>query len=494
MRNNRRYKYNVNRYYSYSGTRHTYISRNTRKKSHTSLIVMISIFFVLAACIAAFFIMGGMSLFTGITSDIGINSNFLDKSKTEHISYTGEKYESKAIGAEAYIINYPNTKIDGIDKEIEERITYLSKCAEASSARFTAIDYITETADEKYLSVVFKAKEYDSNKKQISSYVSTMIFDLETEKSLSDEQVFKNSFYNFASEYVRSYFNNNTDTMKMTSDESFLSATTADKLHFEEYSISDSKCTLYMNQKALFGSGNKIYDISISLSELDGYFEISLENAKNTIQKVSTIRDDINPDKPMIALTFDDGPHAENTEAILEVLTQYNSRATFFVVGYNAESYPEVLKKISDSGCQIGNHTKSHSNLTELTDKEIKAEVDYVDKIVEEATGNPTTAIRPPYGAYDENIQKILNKTPLIFWSVDIQDWADLTKDEIVKAIMGQAYDGSIVLMHDIHNSTAEAIKEAVPKLISEGYQLVTVEELLYYKGVNVQGGETYPW
>lgn len=495
-KNRYHYNYNINRQYSYSGVRNTYIGngRGRKKKNHILIVALVSILFVLAACVAAFFIMGGMSIFNGSLYDSNIKSTFLDKSKIEHMSYSGEKYESRYVGTEDYLINYPATKIDNIDKEINDRVSYLSKCAEASSARFTAIDYITETADDKYLSVVFKAKEYDDNKKLISASVSTMMFELESDKLLYDEQVFKNSFYNFASEYVRTYFNNNIDTKKKTSDETFLSATTADKIHFGEYSINDNKCTLYMNQKELFGSGSTIYEIPIALSELDGYLEISLENAKNTIKKASTIRDNLDPNKPMVALTFDDGPHAENTEIILDVLKQYNSRATFFVVGYNAEANTDVLKKISDAGCQIGNHTKDHSNLTELTDDEIKEEADYVDKIVKNATGSPTTALRPPYGAYSEKVQQILNKTPLIFWNVDTEDWENLDKDKTTKAVMNQVSDGSIVLMHDIHSSTAEAMKEIVPKLIAEGYQLVTVEELLYYKELDIKGGETYPW
>ncbi len=140
---------------------------------------------------------------------------------------------------------------------------------------------------------------------------------------------------------------------KKTSDETFLSATSADKIHFGEYSINDNKCTLYMNQKELFGSGSTIYEIPIALSELDEYLEISLENAKNTIKKASTIRDNLDPNKPMVALTFDDGPHSENTEIILDVLKQYNARATFFVVGYNAEANTDVLKK--DFRCWLSN-------------------------------------------------------------------------------------------------------------------------------------------
>lgn len=492
------HNYSRNSRYSYSGVQNTYVSYNSRKKkSKKPIIAVISILFIISAAVAAFFIMDGMSLILGNNNSDNSNNNinrFIDSNVTKHMSYGEDKYESKTSESEKYIINYPIINIEEIDKEIEAEVKYLEKCAEASSYKYTSVDYLTETADNKYLSIVFKASEYDSDKNKTTGDVNTILFDLETKKKLESEDVFNNNFYSFASDYVRTYFKNNTDTKKFTSEDSFQSATTADKMHFDKFSLNSKQCTLYLSQKELFGSGDKIYDVSISLSQLSDCLNISLKEAKENNSKSSSIRDNIDPNKPMIALTFDDGPDEENTEIILDVLKANNARATFFVVGYQAEAYPDVLKAISDAGCQIGNHTKDHDNLTDLSDKEIKEAADSVDKIVKKATGKPTTALRPPYGAYNENVQSVLNKTPLIFWDVDTEDWVDKNTNKTIKAVMSQAADGKIVLMHDIHDSTAEAAKTFIPRLVAEGYQLVTVEELLYYKGINVKGGETYPW
>lgn len=495
MRRKSKYKYNRNIRYSYSGVQNTYVNHYARKKkSKKPIIAVISVLFLISALIAAFFILDGMSLFSVNSSNNTNINRFIDTDATKHMSYSEDNYETKISESERYLINYPVIKIDEIDREIEAEIKYLAKCAEASSAKYTAIDYITETADNKYLSVVFKETEYDSDKNKTANDVTTMIFDLEAKKKLESEDIFNNNFYIFASDYVRNYFNNNIDTKNLTSEESFQSATTADKLHFEKFSLNDKQCTIYLSQKALFGSGNKIYDVSIPISQLSNCLNISLKEAEKGKTANPSIRDDIDPDKPMIALTFDDGPDEENTQIILDVLQANKSRATFFVVGYQAEAYPDVLKAISDAGCQIGNHTNNHANLTELSDKEIKEAVESVDNIVKKATGNPTTALRPPYGAYNDNVQSILNKTPLIFWDVDTEDWVDKDTDKTVKSVMDQAADGKIMLLHDIHDSTAEAAKTFIPRLVAEGYQLVTVEELLYYKGITVGGGETYPW
>lgn len=496
MRRKSKYKYNRNIRYSYSGVQNTYVNHYCRrkKKSKKTIIAVISVLFLISAAISAFLILDGMSLFSiNNTNNSNIN-RFIDFDTTKHMSYSEDKYETKIYESERYLINYPIIKIDEIDREIKNEIEYLAKCAEASSAKYTSVDYITETADDKYLSVVFKANEYDINKNNTVSDVITMIFDLESKKQLESEDIFNNNFYSFASEYVRNYFNNNTDTKKLTSEESFQSATTANKLHFEEFSLNNKQCTIYLNQKAIFGSGNKIYNISIPLSELSNFLNISLKEAQKGKTANPSIRDDIDPNKPMIALTFDDGPDEKNTQIILDVLQANNARATFFVVGYQAEAYPDVLKSISDAGCQIGNHTKNHANLTELSDEEIKEAAESVDKIVKNATGSPTTALRPPYGAFNDKVESILNRTPLIFWDVDTEDWSDKDTEKTIKSVINQAADGKIILLHDIQDSTAEAAKTFIPKLIAEGYQLVTVEELLYYKGITVGGGETYPW
>lgn len=198
----------------------------------------------------------------------------------------------------------------------------------------------------------------------------------------------------------------------------------------------------------------------------------------------------VDPTKPMIALTFDDGPGAE-TEKLLSVLEQYNARATFFMVGTRVPQYPETIKKMKEIGCELGNHTAEHKNLTKLSDAEIKEAIQSVaDQVAEATGGSPTTVTRPPYGAFDDHV-KAAAPNPLIMWSVDTLDWKTKNVESTVKSV-NSATDGDIVLMHDIHKTSVEAAIQVIPQLIEKGYQLVTVSEMAEARGVKLENGGVY--
>ena len=200
---------------------------------------------------------------------------------------------------------------------------------------------------------------------------------------------------------------------------------------------------------------------------------------------------EVDPAAPMVALTFDDGPNPEYTTRILEVLNENYSHATFFVVGTNAEKYPDVLKAISSSGNEIGNHTYSHANLTELNTEEVEEQIDKVNRAVKKATGEVATVIRPPYGAFDESVLGQLQE-PVILWDLDTEDWESRNAQTIVDHVMEEVEDGDIILMHDIYDSTAEAVELLVPKLKEQGYQIVSVSEMAHYKGKELELNKAY--
>lgn len=199
----------------------------------------------------------------------------------------------------------------------------------------------------------------------------------------------------------------------------------------------------------------------------------------------------IDENAPMIALTFDDGPNPTYTTRILDTLKANYSHATFFVVGDNSEKYQDTLKEIALAGCEIGNHTYSHANLTSISDAKVEEELDKVDRAVKKATGENTTVIRPPYGAYDDDLLELLDK-PVILWDLDTEDWDSRNAQKIVDNIMDTVKDGDIILMHDIYDSTAEAVEILVPKLKEQGYQIVTVSELAKYKGRPLELNKAY--
>lgn len=216
------------------------------------------------------------------------------------------------------------------------------------------------------------------------------------------------------------------------------------------------------------------------------------EPAKETMAsgKKRWLRDGLDPDKPMVALTFDDGPYTPVTSRILKVLKKYDARATFFVVGNRVPSYEDMVKQAYEQGNEIATHTYNHANLTKLNKKQIKSELDKSKKVIKDVIGCSFSALRPPGGSINDTMRNTI-KVPMIYWSVDTEDWKSRNKKSVLNECK-VIQDGDIVLMHDLYPSTADAVEKLVPRLIKEGYQLVTVDELLYYNGIKAEAGKVY--
>ena len=194
----------------------------------------------------------------------------------------------------------------------------------------------------------------------------------------------------------------------------------------------------------------------------------------------------VDPSKPMVALTFDDGPYAPSTVRILEALETVQGRATFFVVGSRVAGREETLLKIQASGCEIGNHTFDHISLRGKSDVEVLRQLQNTDAAIFKVTGEKPTVVRPPGGAYSENIKK-LTDCPIVAWTVDTMDWNHQNANITVQKVLKEVKDGDIVLMHDLFVPTAVAVERLLPELQKRGFQFVTVSELLAYRE-NVQG------
>ena len=202
------------------------------------------------------------------------------------------------------------------------------------------------------------------------------------------------------------------------------------------------------------------------------------------------VKSQIEAEKPMIALTFDDGPGAY-TEELLSVLEENGARATFFVLGQQVDDFPTAVKKMKELNCEIGNHTYAHKRLTELSKKDMLSQINKTNEVLKEVIGEETQLVRPTYGTVNASVRENV-KYPLIMWSLDTEDWKIKDADKIAKVILSEVKDGDIVLMHDIHDFTLEAMKTVIPKLVEEGYQLVTVSELANAHGITMKSGEKY--
>ena len=205
---------------------------------------------------------------------------------------------------------------------------------------------------------------------------------------------------------------------------------------------------------------------------------------------ISKEENKIDPNRPVIALTFDDGP-GDRTGELLDQLEKYDAKATFFMLGQKVSSYPDEIKKMKEIGCELGNHSYDHPNLAKLGADGVKKQIGDTNSKIQAIVGEGASVMRPPYGAISATL-KANAGMPLILWNIDTLDWKTRNAKATVDMVMENAKDGDIILMHDIHTESVDAAIELIPKLLEKGYQLVTVSELAAYKNVTLENGEKY--
>lgn len=202
----------------------------------------------------------------------------------------------------------------------------------------------------------------------------------------------------------------------------------------------------------------------------------------------------LDPTKPMIALSFDDGPDSKVTPKLLDLLKQYNQRATFCVVGNRVESRSSVVKRAVEEGHEIGNHTWSHADTNKLDIAGIKEEITKTNDIVRQVSGFEIHYIRPTYGNVNENLKQVSRELgmPMVNWTIDSEDWKSKDPEQIYQRIMSEAKDGRVILCHDIYETTYQAMERVIPDLIAQGYQIVTIGELFSFADSQPVGGQLW--
>ena len=238
-----------------------------------------------------------------------------------------------------------------------------------------------------------------------------------------------------------------------------------------------------------------ILNNTIINSDIDTFLIDTRENKVSIINPITYEYDImynkvIDKENKLIALTFDDGPNY-NTNKVLEVLKEYNVSATFFVLGSKIKDNEYILKRIKDEGHEIGNHTYNHKILTRLKENNIIEEIESTSNLIYEVTGTYPKLLRPSYGIVNKKVRK-LSSYPIIIWDIDTLDWKYHNSNRIAKRVLNKVSDGDIVLMHDIYSSTANALKIIIKELKNRGYTFVTVSELFYYKGIELEKGKVY--
>lgn len=281
---------------------------------------------------------------------------------------------------------------------------------------------------------------------------------------------------------------------------SIYNALTDDVSNLENFGIEKDNIIFSFDLSKIFKEKQEFITVSVPKSAIvecfsNVYFN-SNPNERVSGEKTSNdtpLEKDERADKPLIALTFDDGPKEGVTDIILDELKKNNAHATFFVVGKSAEQFPDLLKREVAEGHEIGNHTYSHpTTLTHLSPTDIEQQIENNAKIIESVIGSRPAIVRVPGGSANKKVISAIEAYPIIHWSVDTRDWQTHSAPATKREVNQSSGDGDIVLMHDIRPSTAEAIKTIIPELKSKGFELVTVSEMFRLKNINLEKGVVY--
>ena len=217
------------------------------------------------------------------------------------------------------------------------------------------------------------------------------------------------------------------------------------------------------------------------------YWKVETVISKETVETEGTVRtqsqveaeeDKATEEAPRVALTFDDGPSKICTGRLLDGLMERDVKATFFVIGENAEASPELVKRIYEEGHLIGNHTYHHVEITKVSDEKAKEEIRKTDEAVYHIIGKHIEYVRPPFGAWQKELEKSLDVLP-VMWTIDPLDWTTENVDEIVNKVVTEVDENDIILLHDCYDSSVDAALRIVDILKKKGYRFVTVDELI---------------
>ena len=210
-------------------------------------------------------------------------------------------------------------------------------------------------------------------------------------------------------------------------------------------------------------------------------------------QNTNAPKSTIDATKPMVALTFDDGP-GKYEDRILAAFRKYGGKGTFFFVGNQAEKYPNVVKRVAEAGHEVANHSYKHENLPKLSQAAATQSLAKTNEILRRLSGQSVSLVRPPYGATSSSVKAALQNQgqPSILWSIDTLDWKTRNAKSSINIVLQQVKDGDVILMHSIYAQSAEAAEALIPALQERGYQLVTVSELAKARGVSLQAGQNY--
>lgn len=380
----------------------------------------------------------------------------------------------------AIAINYPVTEKKLLDEKIESYIKSVyegfkeeyGNYYELAEISELNIDYKYWKVENKYINVVLYTFINNSSLAHPINEIKTFVFDLEKNKTV----LLKNMIPLEKLQENMPFIKNEiiTKYKGCILSELLESEITANFDSYSNFTIDNENVTFYFEPYKITSGNCGIIDITVPLEKFDlqSYHPMFNENIKIEYAKQRVI----DPNKPVVAITFDDGP-SKYTDEIINILNENNANATFFVLGNKVNIYKDTLIKGVLLGNELGNHSYNHKWLTRLDAEEFKSQIDRTQNTIYETIGYMPRLLRPTYGSINDKIRKNTN-LQIILWNVDSNDWKIKNSTTIAQKVLQEVEDMDIILFHDTYERTMKAIKIVVPELISKGYQLVTVSEL----------------
>lgn len=454
--------------------------------------VMYSILLIIGLCLIGY-------LVYHLMQDTKTNDKIVEYSK-----YPGVDLITDITDKEKYHIamHYPKFKSEELNKEIEGYVS------EIENDFLTAINenkkYLNNhTAnlsltidihlmDENIYSIVFSEESYVAGANAQQS-AKVYLVDINEGKYIQGTEIFKDTKQNREQLYtlLSERFKESVEYGPFLFEEELKKWTMNEENNFSNLYFTDKSAVFKFNKYEVTAGAAGMPEISIPLEKMrklltdkwkdkllvDSKGKDDKDHSNTQIEKEEETDKSSSTSAKKVALTFDDGPHQKNTIEILDLLDQYDAKATFFMLGNRVDFYPDIAKMVADKGHEIGNHTWNHKDLTTLNKEEGIQEVEKTNEIIRNATGRESTVFRPPYGAVNEQVQNAISSRA-VFWTIDTLDWKSRNPNEILKIVQENVKDGSIILMHDIHATSVQAVEPILKYLKAEGYELVTVSEL----------------
>ena len=398
--------------------------------------------------------------------------------------YRSEKYTNKEAGTDnlnlwydmnlIMAVHYPtfNNSLDSyiINKVNDIRGTFVNEAQGFKAQRFKKRGTLYTDCE------VYKSGDLVSVIMHVFSYniettlnggIETFVFDTKRDSLITEDAYFSSDYLSFVNETAK------TEIPAALKSQGVNDYTFSDFSRFSKFSVRASGVTFWFSASEFAGAKEPVS------------FEIETAKIKDHV-----FYGKIDPNKPMVAVTYDDGPGA-GTSKVLDVMEKYGVRCTFFQVGEClGDSQADVLKRAIKLGCQLGAHSENHDDLSKMSAQAAYKDVMGVAKTISDLTGGYNVKIcRPPYGAYTKEMVSYFenNGIALVNWSVDTLDWKYRDSSWVVSQVQNVS-DGDIILMHDIHATTVNACEDVVKSLLAQGFQLVTVSEMMTARGVKNNG------